>query len=275
VAALPTATPTSTKTKTSTPIPTGTNTATATYTSTFTPTSTPYLSPTPTPKPILIELQRHAGCGADEIYLCLTGFGYPQFKLYEDGQLIHKSGGYLVETYLTEAEIQELFADIEATGFFDIEFKIGLPWENGVYDMPEELEYGEGGWGTSLQINDVSIGTIPSLSEYLVQPVSDTISVIGEFEPSGESKPFIPERLFMYMFDVNDDIPELAHYSRPVSGEWPVDIFPIQEKTLISFEQDQIARLVELGLFSSFPDLKVFTSNGKEYFVVACPSFWW
>ncbi|MBN2499570.1 MAG: hypothetical protein JXB38_02320 [Anaerolineales bacterium] len=272
VAALPTATPT--RAKTSTPIPTNTPTATATSTSTptstFTP--TPYLSPTPTPKPILIAYGDGGGDGVDELYRCLTvSSPYPRFLLFEDGLLISQKPGYLVQTYLTEVEIQELFTSIENTGFFDIEFKSGPEWESGVYDLPEGLQIGDGDGGAFVRIKDRKFWTKISLSQYIVQPIKDTLSIIRAFEPSGEWQPYQPESLFFFMFDVNTDIYELADYNRSVSGEWPTELFPLEERFLYWPDEEQTKSFMEFDLFSGYPGAKVFSQDDAEYFVIACP----
>ena len=73
---------------------------TPTVPSAIKPTET--LTPFPTSKPSLIELYQGAGDGVDEVTICMAVYSpFPQFILYEDGQLVFYNDGEYQETHLS------------------------------------------------------------------------------------------------------------------------------------------------------------------------------
>lgn len=153
-------------------------------------TAKPLPTPPPTPKPYLIDLYQGAGDGVDEIYICKAVYSpFPRFILYEDGQLIFYDEGKLWEVFLTSLEISDLLGKIEASGFFEI----GNSFEEQ-YNLPNDIQYGSGGWGLGISVNGKSASVHPELTQYLKQPIKDTISIIQTYQPTGNVKPYFPDK---------------------------------------------------------------------------------
>lgn len=244
-----------------------------------TPSLTPFLTPTQTPKPYLIRFEYGAGDGVDEISICMGSYTpYPQFILYEDGQLIlDTSKGYMVTT-LTGMEVQDLLKDIEKTGFFEVENINALPEKSGVYNLPPGIEYGDGGWGKAITVKGRQIWVNPELDQYLAKPIKDTIDIVQRFHPKEKLQPYIPDKLKIFVLGKKTGFfPETI----PTSGLWPAELPPLDpsygyNSYLIS-DKKIIQLAIQLKAFTTFPEMNVFTQDGADYFVVACPIMdpWW
>ena len=240
---------------------------------TLSPTHKPTFTPSPTPKPYLIKRSSGAGDGASEIYHCLTSaYPYPKFILYADGQLIIREGRGFVETYLTTEEIQALLTEIENTGFLEL----GPPGfyldDSVVYDLPEGLQYGEGGWGEEISVQGVNVSLIAGISQYAVQPIKDTLSIIGHYQPPRETYPYHPTELTMFILDANTPADELVGRTPALARAWPAGLPDLEFGWLVQYDQSQTSSLIQAGVFEYFPGLGIFTQNGIDYLVIACPS---
>src|SRR5687767_6344315 len=77
----------------------------------------PASTTSPAPNDVLISFIRDASDGMDEMSACLAAHDIYRFVLYGDGHLITFDGMQYLETKISQAEIDELLSEIEATGF--------------------------------------------------------------------------------------------------------------------------------------------------------------
>lgn len=250
----------------------------ATNKSTTPPSSTPALptrTPEPssnsllTPKPYLIKLVQGAGDGVDEIYTCRAVYApFPRFILFEDGQLIfYGEGGLLWETFLTSSEINNLLGKIDETGYS----KIGDTFDEH-YDLPKDIQYGEGGWWLSVSVKGKDASIHPQLTEYLVKPIKDTVSIIQTYQPTGDVKTYLPEKIELWTATI-----DTGYFSTPEPSakilNWSTDL-PSLNLYYIQLNESETETLVNLNYFSGVPELRLFMQDGITYWVLACPPWY-
>ena len=243
----------------------------------------PQAQSTSVKKSVLIKYTQWPGDGVDEIISCIAGWGpLPQFILYNDGQLIQSCCrcGYF-ETYISQQEMDNLFQRIKETGFFDLSLKPGSIEDIDIYQIPEGVKFGDGGWGMTLSVKDVAIGIHPQKAEYLVKPIQDTLSIITNFQANEKMKPFIPDEVQLFILDgTNKDIQEYFSEYIPKQeatiSEWPLELpsLALDDNTMGfgHLDQNQIATSLELKVFSHFPEVKRFSQTGHTYIVIPCIS---
>ena len=231
------------------------------------PTRTPKPSPTPlpTPKPYLIDLYQGAGDGVDEIYICKAVYTpFPRFILYEDGQLIFYDKGKLLETFLTGAEISDLLGKIEATGYFEI----GDSFEEQ-YDLPKDIQYGEGGWGVGISVKGKGASIHPELTQYLLKPIKDTVSIIETYRPKGNVKPYIPKKIELWTAPIDTGYFPTPEPSAKIT-DWSTGLPPLN-LYYIKLSESETETLINSNYFSSVPELGLFRQDDITYWVLACP----
>lgn len=249
----------------------------ATPTLTVTPTSTPArpvqtseLSPTPypTPKPYLIKLVQGGGDGVDEIYICMAVYApFPRFVLYEDGQLIFYGEHELVEAFLTDSEIDSLIEKIEATGYFNV----GDSFEEH-YNLPKDIQYGEGGWGVSVSVKGKDAYIHPQLTQYLVKPIQDAVRIIETYRPPKSARPYIPKDIELWTAPI--DTGYFPTPEPPVEIEdWSTKLPPLN-LYYIKLNESETESLINSGYFSGVPELRLFKQDGIVYWVLACPPWY-
>jgi hypothetical protein len=267
--------------QTKTPAPAFTPTSTPTFipSPTFTTTPTQTLIPTSTRKPYLIKYGTGANDGSDEVRVCILGTNFPQFILYDDGQLILWQMGRLVETKLTEIEIKDLLTRIDQTGYFQVDTsQSGSPGRDGTYIFPEGFELSGGWfWTQSIEIKGKEVTVEERYYQYIVKPITEAISIVSKYIPKEETKPYIPVELRLIIFDFNyDNVRQdfSMYLTQPTNtfSEWPSQLpvlhIGIGETTL---DVHDIATLVNMRIFTEFPSAKLFDQDSNEYFVAACP----
>ena len=224
------------------------------------------------PKTRLISYIVYGGDGeaSSEWNTCEYWLGpHERFLLYDDGQLILFRSGTILETVLTKIEIQSLLSDLESTGFYEIQESIEAPDGYDIYNLPDDYQYGDGGWGRSIAINGRSIHIRDSLWDFIIPAAEDTVAIIEGFEPARVAVPYIPSNIEMFVLP--KDSGYFSERSFPIAQEWPSDLPPINQIPFF-LDESETAQVLNIGLFSSFPDVRAFIYDGTEYIVITCPS---
>lgn len=225
----------------------------------------PAITPTAATKPYLIRHDRGAGDGVDEVAICLSY--HPDFILYEDGQLLFDTSDGLVETELTDTEIQDLLTQIAGTGFFEVEES-----EAGIYDLPQGLEHGEGGWGEGITVRGKSIWVTAEIAQYAVKAVKDTLAIVKGYQPLRSVKPYIPDTISLFVLDMTSEYFPVPTPLPPVP-EWPDTLPPLQLSwSDVTWDRTVIESAFEMRVFPYFPSVETYSQAGVNYFVIACPS---
>jgi len=233
-----------------------------------TQTPEPSLTPYPTPKPYLIKLFQHAGDGVDEIHICRAVYSpFPRFVLYEDGQLIYYHEGKLLESFLTDGEITNLLGKIEATGYFEI----GDSFED-YYVLPSGIQYGEGGWGVGVSVKGKDVGVHPELTQYLVQPIKDTVSIIQTYQPTGNINSYFPEKIELWASTIDQGYFSTPEPSAKVA-DWLTELPPLN-LYWIKLNESETEILKTSNYFSGVPEVELFRQDGITYWVLACPPWY-
>jgi len=209
------------------------------------------------------------GEASSELNTCINWLGpHERFLLYDDGQLLLYKSGSILEAHLTQIEIQDLLSSIERTGFHEIEETLEAPDGYDIYDLPDDYQYGDGGWGRSITIKGRSIHIRDSLWEYIIPSVEDTLILIETYEPPGGAVPYAP--IEIEVFVLPKDSVFLSEKAFESAQEWPPDLPPIDQVWFLDEVETEI--LLNTGMFKSFPGMRAFKYAGTEYVVVACPS---
>lgn len=235
-----------------------------------TPSATPTFSPTPspTPKPVLIQHGHGIGSGADEVQVCLLS--YPDFILFADGQLLLDTPEGLVTTQLTQTEIQELLNKIEATGFLAVENN-----QDGIYDLPAGLTYGEGSGEEELRVQEQFIWLNPFIKQYAVKAVQDAFAIVTTYTPPRPPQPYIPEAALLFVLDAQGDYLPFPTPAAPATA-WPTTLPPLELSLFgTPWDKPTIAQAYAAQAFTRYPETKTFTQNAHPYHVVICPPFFW
>jgi len=189
---------------------------------------------------------------------------FPRFVLYEDGQLIFYDKGKLLETFLTGAEISDLLGEIEATGYFEI----GDSFEEQ-YDLPKDIQYGEGGWGEGISVKGKSASIHPELTQYLLKPIKDTVNIIETYQPKGNIKPYLPKKIELWTATIDTGYFPAPDPSAKIT-DWSTELPPLN-LYYIKLSEGETETLINSNYFSSVPELGVFRQNDITYWVLACP----
>ena len=239
-----------------------------------TQTSTPGTTSTPrkTPKPYLISYTRYGGDGegSSELNSCIYWLApHKRFILYPDGQLIYFKSGKLLETHLSDLEINKLLQDIESTGLFEIKKSKDAPDYYDIYNLPEDYNYGDGGPGSRVTVQGLSIPIRDSLWDYLIPSIEETVKIINEYEPVGNITPYIPSSLEMMVSSSED--PTFSSWTFPTTYKWPEELPPLPFFYKY-FDELETENIMSTNIFKSFPDISKFLYDDIEYIVVTCPS---
>ncbi len=228
------------------------------------------------PKARLISYVYYGGDGeaSSELYTCENWLGpHERFILYDDGQLILYRSGSILETRLTQIEIQDLLSDLRSTGFHEIQESIGAPDGYDIYDLPDDYQYGDGGWGRGITIKGRSIVIRDPLWDFIIPTVVDTLAIIEGYEPARGLVPYIPSNLELYAIPRDSGFYSsyFSEESFLLAQEWPSELPPL-DQVFPYLDDNETAQVLNSDLFSSFPDVRPFIYDGTEYVVVTCPS---
>ncbi|MCC6602669.1 MAG: hypothetical protein IT327_05635 [Anaerolineae bacterium] len=264
----PTATPTSTPQPSQTPVP---------------PTATPIPTAIPT-KPWLIKLSYPGGDGGTN-YDKYFGRGMPDLILFNDGQMLIRDRNdiskswfeneWFVEIFLSQAEIQELFAQIESAGFFE---KIQVRSNNDadwLYNFDETTEFSDGVGGPLLCIalgdETNCIQMYAPYIPYLVPEIANTLSLVQGFHPADKDYTlYAPGTLILWIEPMRDTI-----RTDEVSQTWPENL-PTVSQLLVEYPSGIVLlhgdeAMPFFTLFDSQIDDGIFSDDGMEYYMISRP----
>lgn len=261
--------------------------ATVTLQPTDTPTEIPWAA-----KQVLAQYGSFGGDGPglDEIY---EGLGMPQWILYTDGQMIiqkeGEAGDWLEETTLTTAQMCSFLKDVEALGFFTMNydnssfFDTGVPTANPIYQFDETTEFGEGGSNYFLLVN----GAAPRQIEiyyryvpYLIPEAKALYDYFKAFSSSFATTLFQPQALLLRFEKETPGVEDAT------PAAWPQELpsFTALEPHALSSDasfliSDAFYQVLVAGdgvepVLNAFDHLMVyrfFMSEGEVYHVAARP----
>jgi hypothetical protein len=228
-------------------------------------------SSTDLPQEPLVSYVVYGGDGeaSSELNTCINWLSpYERFLLHDDGQLLQYKTGSILEARLSPVEIRDLLTRLERTGFHDIEETSESPDRYDIYNLPDDFQYGDGGWGRSITIQGQRIHIRDSLWEYIIPSIEDTLAIIESYEPPGGAAPYVPKKIEVFVLRKDSGLlPDSSFIS---ASEWPSELPPIDRVWFL--DEAETALLLNTGLYTSFPDIRAFIYEGTEYVVVACPS---
>ena len=244
---------------------------------TYPPTQTPTLEPASTPIPfsnndVLISLIRDASDGMDEISACLNADDTYRFLLNRDGHLIRFDEARYLEARITQAEIDKLLSEIDATGFSS------LTGDGDQYIQNAPPPSFTNTWGGSITVNGKTITITPGQSDYLVEPVIKTLAIIEDYKPRNLQL-YAPESITLWVFMERDFTLGLANPSpEPPVLKWSVDDInlgnlltdPATSKPQIVAENALAFLMQQL---KHVPAVRRVEQNGQNYLVLVCPNF--
>jgi hypothetical protein len=234
-------------------------------------TSAVLVTATALPETPLISYVVYGGDGeaSSELNTCVNWLApHERFALYDDGQLIQYKSGSIIEAQLTPSEIQDLISRLERTGFREIEETSKAPDGYDIYNLPDDYQYGDGGWGRSIAIRGRRIHIRDSLWDYIIPSIEDTLKLIETYEPPGGAAPYLPSEIEVFVLPKDSGyLPEELFES---ATEWPSELPPIDQVWFL--DEADTATLLSTSLYTSFPDIRAFRYEGTEYVVVSCPS---
>lgn len=275
-----------------TPNPTHTPLPSPTATPTQTPQATPpsllfWNTPTPTAiptKPLLIWLGYTGGDGGtnyDEYF----GRGMPDLVLFTDGQLLLRAKNeiserisedeWYIETFLSPEEIQNLYLQIEATGFFTKVQARNRYSDDWLYNFDETTQFSDGAPGPALCIYHEDkhncLEIYGPYIPYLVPEIATTLSLIQDFRPADKVyKSYVPETMILWIEPMRDTIrtdeasqtwPENLPSVSEILGEYPSGIVLLHADEAITF----------FTFFDSQIGDGIFTDDGMEYYMISRP----
>jgi len=244
---------------------------------TLLPTNTPRLEPTSTSNPlsnddVIVSFILDASDGMDEISACLAAHDSYRFVLHRNGQLIRFDQGRYWETRISQAEIDTLLSEIEATGF------PSLTGDGDQYTQDDPPPSFINPWGGSITVHDKTIMITPGQSDYLVEPVTKTRELLDDYRPDNLQL-YLPESINLWVYlEQNFSLGNANPTPEPPVLKWPVD--EINLENLLTDPATSEPPVIS-GDFLSFlmeqlkyvPALRWVEQNGEKYLVIVCPKF--
>jgi hypothetical protein len=242
-----------------------------------TPTQLLTHEPSSTPSPLssnnlLISFIQNASDGMDDISACLNGYDSYRFVLTRDGHLIRFDEGHYAETRISQAEIDKLVSEIEATGFSS------LAGDGDQYIQNAPLPSFENTWGGSLTVNEKTITITPGQSDYLVESAIKTLDIIENYRPN-DLRLYTPAGIKLWVFLEQDFGLGLANPTpEPPGLKWSIE--NINLENLLTRPATSDPKIVS-GEALSFvmqqlihvPAVRKVEQNRHTYLVLACPNF--
>jgi len=240
------------------------------------PTQTRALEPTTATSQVsndvLISFIIDASDGMDEVSACLAANDIYRFVLYGDGHLIMFDGVQYLETKISQAEIDDLLSENEATGFSS------LTGTGDQYTQNSPPPSFSDPWGGSITVNEKTITVTPGQSDYLVESVIQTLDIIENYRPKN-LRPYAPESIILWVYRDEDIVLGTANPTpEPPVLEWSVEQIDLN-KLLVDPATSKPQ--VVAGDSSSFlieqlkhvPIVRRVEQNGQIYLIVLCPIF--
>lgn len=253
-----------------TPKPTFTPTLTLTPTQTPTETNTPTLTPLPftyETKQVLLE---YYVVGAHTLFDIAVEPVFSRLIVYSDGQIIT----YGETKMLSPAEMDQLFAQLESLGFYDIETdEHGWATPN-LYtpDNPFEKITGATSYCvlTTTQDQKRNICAYEPYMQYLIPAMQNTLKFLDDYHPKG-TEPYSPDRILLYVESPEtSQILDKDALSKKRVIPWPVTLPPLKPNFdyKVTYIQGSMAARIA-SYFENIPysDFPLFEQNGITYFV--------
>ena len=220
---------------------------------------------------ILISYEHDGNDSIDRFTACLIGLNTLSFVLYSNGRVVLFDGSQFMETTISQAEIEKLLADIEATEFFSVkgngdEFVSPPPAASFV--------------GSSVEIITVKEKTFVITAgeyEYLVEPIKETIQLVRKYKPQ-RLTPYVPEKLYVWVYPIQDAA--LTNYDptpTPPRLEWSYESFPLDTLVFTPNDPSKIISDKHLQFLmqevKTVPAYRIVQQNGQGYLIMTCPVF--
>ena len=234
------------------------------------PTSETVSTTIPTSNEVLISFTINASDGMDEMSACLAAHDIYRFVLYRDGRLIKYDGIQYVETQINQAEIDKLLSEIEATRFSSLSGNGDQYTQNS---PPSFIDP----WGGSITVNEKAITVTPGQSDYLAEPLIQTLDIIENYKPKN-LRPYAPESITLWVYRDEDIALGTANPTpEPPVLEWSVNQIDLN-KLLVDPATSKPQ--VVAGDSSSFlieqlkhvPVVRRVEQNGQIYLIALCPN---
>jgi hypothetical protein len=210
--------------------------------------------------------------GMDDKSACLAANDIDRFVLYEDGRLIKFDGFQYLETRISQTEMEDFLSAIEATGFASLNGDGDQYIENA---PPPSFR---NTWGGSVTVKETTIPVTPGQSDYLVEPVTETLEIIENYRPA-DLKPYAPESVRLWAFPEESIDLGLANPTpEPAVLKWSVDeinlndLFTGQASSKPDVISGETLSFV-MGQVKHIPVVRRVEQNGQNYLVVVCPNF--
>lgn len=193
--------------------------------------------------------------------------------LYDDGQLIAADGG---ETYkqkqLESAEIEHLFSELEALGFYSIESNQKHDQTDKLYNMGNDYQETSDGLRDCVTVNAAQSRTLcvrEDYVQYLTPEMKAILQFVDGYKPAG-MLPYYPDRILLTIQSQID--PSIEN---PPAVPWN-DSFPALQKDpsrytggtggQVMFVDGELAQEIA-SFFGDSNGWKVVSQNGKDYIV--------
>jgi len=235
----------------------------------------PTLEPAPTnstSNDVLISFTINASDGMDELSACLAANDIYRLVFYGDGRLIKYDGVQYLETKINQAEIDDLLSEIETTGFSS------LVGDGDQYMQNAPSPFFDHPWGGSITVKEKTITVTPGQSDYLVEPVIETLDIIENYNPEN-LEAYVPEGATLWVYRDEDIMLGTANPTPESPAlKWTTEqidlnnllIDPTTSKPQV-VSGDSLFFLI--GQLKHVPALRKVEQNGQLYLVALCPIF--
>ena len=107
-----------------------------------------------------------------------------------------------------------------------------------------------------------------------MKPVKDAVNIVESYQPNQEIKTYVPKKVYLIIFEASTSI----YLPTPVPSEkieeWPTGLFKLNASYGRNLSKNEMDALSQLGLYTSFPELRLFKQDGVAYYVLGClPSY--
>lgn len=237
------------------------------------PTSPPSLTPSGTPYPAFPPhttkqvIFSYSVYGNHSSFDSVLGYApYSKIVLYSDRQLIISGKPYR-QKQLSSNEMNQLFSQLEAMGFYSLETNQKHDPTDSLYDFKGQFEETYDGLYDCVMdvVKDREICARDHLREFLIPPMKNILQFLDGYEPKGMSL-YQPDRLLLDIairtYEIVDN-PEVIPWS---------DNFPSIEtdQWKLLYIDGEIASQI-FSLYGSQADGRIINANGVEYYVIVRP----
>jgi hypothetical protein len=244
-----------------TPKPSATVAPTSTIVSpTWTPRPTQTLTVTPTPsystKQVLLNYTINGFHTRYETYYADYGSnGWSELVLYTDGQLIIP-GKTFQQKILSKDEINQLFSELEAKGFFSLT-------QDNLYNFgnqdPPKIVDGTTYCVLTIGKREQNLCAYEPYNSFLAPEMKNILQFINKYHPKGMT-PYFPDRILLWIRPYVENLPEKAI-------PWPEKFSSLEtsDEKIMYFDGDAAKEI--FALFGNKVSTVVISQNGKDYTV--------